>query len=202
MTDHFARLEVPRRPWLDEEALKTKFMALSGEFHPDRAAEDDKQTGLAQHRYTEINAAYVCLRDPRKRLTHLIELERGAPPSELQNVPDHLMDVFFDVSKLCRSIDQFLTEKASAVSPLLKVQLFERSQTMVDEIGALQGNLNAARAQLIHSLKEIDGDWDRFDSQARGAALARLEEIRRLLGFYDRWIAQLQERFVQLAMQA
>jgi hypothetical protein len=30
--------------------------------------------------------------------------------------------------------------------------------------------------------------------------LARLEEIRRLLGFYDRWIGQLQERFVQLAM--
>jgi curved DNA-binding protein CbpA len=200
MTDHFARLEVPRRPWLEEQTLKTKFMALSAEFHPDRAVEEDKQKGLAQSRYTEINAAYGCLRDPRKRLTHLLELERGAPPSELQNVPDHLMKVFFEVSKLCRSIDQFLTEKASAVSPLLKVQLFERGQAMADEVAGVQGALNAARAQLIDGLKEVDGEWDRFDSQSRAAALSRLEEMRRLLGFYDRWIGQLQERFVQLAM--
>src|SRR3954462_8791743 len=101
MTDHFARLQVPRRPWLDEEVLKAKFVALSSELHPDRSQGDKKQAEAAQNRYTEINGAYTCLRDARKRLTHLLELERGAGPLELQTVPDHLMNTFFEVSKLC-----------------------------------------------------------------------------------------------------
>jgi curved DNA-binding protein CbpA len=200
MTDHFARLEIPRRPWLDEEVLKQEFVALSSELHPDRAHGDKEHRESAQDHYTQINAAYACLRDPRKRLTHLLELERGAIPSELQNVPEELMNIFFEVGRLCRSTDQFLGEKAAAISPLVKVQLFERSHTISDGVVELQGKLKALREQLLESLRTIDSDWDRLDAQSREPALARLEEIRRLLGFYDRWISQLQERFVQLAM--
>jgi len=200
MSDHFAGLEVSRRPWLDEQELKAKFVALSSELHPDHANGDEKQRDAVQKRYTEINAAYSCLRDPRKRLTHLLELERGATPSELQAVPDDLMNTFFDVGRVCRATDQFLADRNAASSPLLKVQSFERSQAISDEVTALQRSLVGKREQLIALLKEIDAEWDRLDSATREPALARLEEIRRLLGFYDRWIAQLQERFVQLAM--
>src|SRR3954469_17587739 len=163
MTDHFARLQVPRRPWLDEEALKAKFVALSSELHPDRAQGDEKHRDAVQKRYTEINAAYSCLRDPRKRLAHLLELERGATPSELQAVPDDLMNTFFEVSRLCRATDQFLAEGNAASSPLLKVQSFERSQAMSDEVTALQTRLAGTREQLVALLKEIDVGWDRLD---------------------------------------
>ena len=200
MTDHFARLQVPRRPWIEEDELKQKFVTLSRESHPDRAHGDKEEREAAQVRYTEINAAYACLRDPRKRLTHLLELERGAIPSELQNVPEEFMNIFFEVGRLCRSADQFLSEKAAASSPLLKVQLFERGQAISDEITVLQTRLTGLRAQVFEALSEIGTDWDRLGPQSREPALVRLEEIRRLLGFYDRWIGQLQERFVQLAM--
>jgi DnaJ-domain-containing protein 1 len=36
VTDYFALLDEPRQPWLDEEALKAKFFALSTSVHPDR----------------------------------------------------------------------------------------------------------------------------------------------------------------------
>jgi curved DNA-binding protein CbpA len=200
MTDHFARFQLPRRPWLDDEALKTKFLALSSELHPDRAHGDENQRDAVQTRYTELNAAYSCLRDPRKRLTHLLELERGATPSELQAVPDDLLNTFFEVSRICRATDQFVSERNAANSLLLKAQSFERGQEISDEVRAFQASLAALRGQLLGSLKDLDAEWDQVESSTRDAALARLEEIRRLLGFYDRWIGQLQERFVQLAM--
>jgi hypothetical protein len=36
MNDCFALLNEPRRPWLDSEALKQRFVSLSAELHPDR----------------------------------------------------------------------------------------------------------------------------------------------------------------------
>ena len=46
MTDHFATLGEPRRPWLDAEALKEKFHRLSGTVHPDRVHGADEATLL------------------------------------------------------------------------------------------------------------------------------------------------------------
>ena len=45
MTDNFALLNEPRRPWLEANLLKQKFLALSADFHPDRihnASESEK----------------------------------------------------------------------------------------------------------------------------------------------------------------
>src|SRR5204862_2338470 len=77
MTDYFALLGEARRPWLDTEALKAKFLTLTANVHPDRvhkAIPAEKQT--AHQLYTELNAAFNCLRGPKTRLLHLFELER------------------------------------------------------------------------------------------------------------------------------
>src|SRR6185295_15516688 len=129
MTDHFAYLKEPRRPWLDAEALKAAFLQLANEVHPDRfhnAPEREKY--LANQRYLELNAAYQCLRDPKDRLLHLLELELGSRPKEVQVVAPGTMDLFLEVSQLCRNVDAFLAESAKVSAPLLKVPLFERAQ--------------------------------------------------------------------------
>ena len=46
MSDDFALLDEPRRPWIDAELLKSKFLRLSTAVHPDRfhaATEDEKR---------------------------------------------------------------------------------------------------------------------------------------------------------------
>ena len=203
MTDFFALLDLPRRPWLDPDSIKQKFIALSAEFHPDRTHGNESQKRPAQDRYTQINGAYNCLRNPRERVSHLIKLERGPNASELQTVPADLMNVFMEVGNACRQADRFLGEKAAATSPLLKVQLFERGQEFSDQLAAIRAKLTAAREELITALKRLDADWEQnasSDASSRASLLDKLEEIRRLLGFYDRWISQVQERFVQLAL--
>lgn len=196
MKDNFLLLNEPRRPWLDADSLKTKFFTLSSEVHPDRvhnASESDKL--IANRRYTELNAAYQCLREPRSRIRHLLELELGAKPSDLTNVPDDLMDLFFAVAKLFRDVDAFLAEKAKATSPLIQVQLFERGMDHVEQLNNLSRKISPRRETLLEELKALDTAW-----QPRTAAQTdRLLNIWRLLSFYERWLAQIHERIAQLS---
>ena len=192
MTDCFALLDEPRRPWLDADSLKSKFFALSSEVHPDRvhsASETEKLA--ANRRSSELNAAYQCLREPRSRIRHLLELQLNAKPSDLTNVPDDLMELFFAVGKQFREVDAFLTEKTKATSPLLQVQLFERGMDRVDQLQAVSKQIVPRRDALLEELKSFDANWQSHTD--------RLLNIWRLLSFYERWLAQIQERIAQLS---
>ena len=199
MIDHFALLGVPRRPWLDPETLKVRFIELSTKWHPDRAHGQETRKRDLHDAYTELNAAYGCLLNPKMRLSHLIELERGARASELQDVPSELMNIFMEVGGACKRVDRFLTEKAAAKSPLLQVQFFERGQQMSDDLLAVRKHLEASRAGLEDRLRKLDAEWMAADAAGRGELVAGLEELRRLFAFFDRWLSQVQERFVQVA---
>ena len=122
MTDFFFLLNEPRRPWLDPEVLKQKFLTLSATVHPDRVHNlGEAERAAAQDRYTGLNTAYNCLREPKERLQHLLQLELGAPPPNTQRIPSDLMDLSLEVGKACREADAFLAEKAKVTSPLLQV---------------------------------------------------------------------------------
>jgi DnaJ-domain-containing protein 1 len=197
MTDNFSLLNEPRRPWLDADSLKEKFLKLSSAAHPDRihGAQESEKLAATQ-RYTALNSAYNCLREPRDRLRHLLELELGKKPSDLTNVPDDLMELFFAAGKMFRETDAFLAEKAAVTSPLLLVGLFARGQDWIEKLGGLRQKIAARRDALLDELKSLDAAWE----QAGVAKpLERLLEIWRLLSFYERWLAQIQERVVKLS---
>lgn len=204
MTDHFALLDEPRRPWLDADALKAKFLARTAEVHPDRfhnapAAE----RAAAQDRYTALNAAFNTLREPKDRLQHLLELESGTKPGNIQSTPPELTDLFFAVGQLCRDVDFFLLEKGRANSPLLKVKMFQRAMDWTTQLNALQAKLRAKRSEVEADLLAMNDAWATAptDPSARRAVLplARLEPLYRTLSFLSRWSGQLQERMVSLA---
>ena len=200
MTDYFALLNEQRRPWIDTELLKQKFLALSAEVHPDRvhgAAESQKRA--AQERYTELNAAYNCLREPKERLAHLLELESGAKPKQVQNVPPDLMNVFMEITNVCRGADSVLAEKDSTTSALLKLQLFEQGQDWAEKLMALQGEINGWREELMARLKEVDAEWISSPDRRR-YLIGLLEKQSQLLGYFGRWSAQIQERIVRLSL--
>ncbi len=200
MADFFAQLNEPRRPWLDADLLKQKFLALSAEIHPDKihsAGETEKSA--AAKSFAELNAAYNCLAEPKSRLLHLLELELGAKPKDIQQIPAALADLFAEVATNCRNVDGFLAEKSEATSPLLQVQLFERGQEWADKLNALQKQLNRQREQLTDELKSLDAKWISTDAVSRKEILPKLEELYRLFGYFNRWNNQIQERVVQLS---
>jgi DnaJ-domain-containing protein 1 len=201
MTDNFTLLNEPRRPWLDPDSLKQKFLALSANAHPDKihsAGESEKSAAGKQ--FAELNAAYNCLLEPKSRLLHLLELELGAKPKDIQTIPTALADLFAEIAAVCHKADDFLAEKSKATSPLLQVQLFERAQEWIEKLNSLQRQLNALREKLTDELKSLDEKWIANNLEARGDLLKKFEELYRLSGYFNRWNNQIQERVVQLTL--
>ena len=250
MTDFFALLNEPRRPALDAERLRQKFLALAAEVHPDRvhnASEVEK--AAANRHYAELNAACQCLTDPKTRLLHLLELERGSRPVEIQTIPPALADWFVGIAAICREADTFLLDREKVTSPLLKIKWFERAQAWIERLQEWQKNLGTLRAGLDARLELLDQQWqaDCLQSErpitspatrssednspspkgaGRGegegqqtiplshppfdvvgqpnpvrppALLARLEELYRFYGYFNRWQNQLSERIARLS---
>ena len=200
MTDNFALLNELRRPWLDPDLLKQKFLALASNLHPDRVhnAGETEKAAATKH-YAQLNAAFNCLAEPKLRLLHLLELEQGAKPKDIQTIPAALADLFAEVANNCRSADGFLAEKTKATSPLVQVQLFERGQDWVEKLNGLQKKLNDLREQLTDKLKLLDMQWISASAASRQEILPELEELYRLFGYFNRWSNQIQERVVQLS---
>lgn len=200
MTDCFALLDEPRRPWLDPESLKQKFLALSSAVHPDRVHHlGESERSAAHQRYTELNAAYQRLREPRDRLRHLLDLEGGSTAHEQTRVPSDIAEIFFEIGQACRDADAHLTQQAKAGSPLLKAQLFARGQECAEKLFGLQQTVNARVQKMHEDLKALDARWPAAPP-VPPALLDQLDDLYRRISFCTRWSAQMQERIVRLAV--
>jgi curved DNA-binding protein CbpA len=200
VTDNFKLLNELRRPWLDADLLKQKFLAQSASLHPDKIhSASDVEKNIAAKKFAELNAAYNCLAEPKSRLLHLLELESGAKPKDIQQIPSALADLFAEVVNVCKNADQFLIEKNKVTSPLLQVQLFERGQNWIEKLNELQRRLNELREQILAQLKSLDAKWISAAENLRHELLPNLEELYRLFSYFNRWNNQIQERVVQLS---
>lgn len=203
MTDYFALLDEPRRLWLDPEQLKSKFLTRSATAHPDKLhGATPAERDAASRSFAELNAAFHCLRDPKERLRHLLELELGATPKQVQEIPAGLTDLFTEIAGFRREVNALLTEAARVQSPLLRVQVFERAQAWIDRLRGVQQRLAEHQAKLDQELQARNAEWVRSETDPvqRGVLLQRVEQIHQQLSFYTRWSAQLQETIVQLSL--
>jgi len=203
--DNFALLQEPRRPWHDPDSLKTVFLRLAAQVHPDKlhqAGASDK--AAANQRYAELNAAYHCLLEPKERLRHLLELESDAKPTDVQSIPPGLMDLLVEIGQICRETDLFLAARSETASPLLKVQMFETGMAWTDKLNQLRQRIDLRREELLAELKSMNAAWNAAPppgSAGRAAALPlkRLEQVCRVFSYMARWTEQIQERLAQLS---
>jgi DnaJ-domain-containing protein 1 len=203
--DNFALLGQPRQPWLDPAALKAAFLEQSARLHPDRvhAASAEEKAAATGH-FAELNAAYNCLREPRDRLLHLLELESGALPVNVQSVPADTMDLVMETGQVCRQTDQFLVARGRAASPLLQAQMFEQALEWTGRLQALQERIQLRRDQLLAELRVMNEAWfsappAASSARAEALPLRRLEEVCRIFSYLARCGGQVQERLAQLS---
>ncbi|MCX6858814.1 MAG: hypothetical protein NTX70_01105 [Verrucomicrobia bacterium] len=205
MTDCFELLQEPRRPWLNADALKARFLELSAAAHPDRVhGGTESERAHANARSAELNAAYNTLRESRERLFHLLELERGAPSRDIQRIPAGTMDLFVEIGQCCRDADTFLATNPNSESPMLKLQRMRQALEWSDRLMALQRQVNLRRAALEATLQSLNEAWESAPppsapDRKNHLPLESLEEAARAMSYVSRWTSQLQERLGQLA---
>jgi hypothetical protein len=83
------------------------------------------------------------------------------------------------------------------------VKSFEKSQEWTDKLMALQKRLSSYTDALLEQLKQLDSEWMNnmnkgFNQPAN--LIEKLSEVCRLLGYFNRWSSQIQERLVQLSL--
>ena len=206
MKDYFSLLGEPRRPWIDTAELKSRFLAGSAATHPDRlhqAARTEKEA--ATSRAADLNAAYQCLRDPRSRLRHLLELERGDRILESPELPASVIEFFSEVHQVLKAVDAALAEKSVAATAIRKAQLFEQMLPLLDRLRAAQTKIQTRLQELDQRMLQLNLAWE--SAPPPGSPLrvnmlpcSRLEHLHHELSFLQRWNQQLHERAVQLSL--
>jgi DnaJ-class molecular chaperone len=189
MTDYFALLQQPRKPWLDPDELKQKYQELTLAAHPDRARSDD--TGLD---FATITEGYRVLRDDRLRIQHLLKLEGHAAGSG-QAVPGELIDLFPEIGDFIGATDNLLERSANAQNALSKSLL--RSEILQKQkLGeTILQKLTQWHEEALRDLRSLNDIWANDSAKA----VAQLNDLQQRLAYLTRWIEQVRERQFRLS---
>ena len=189
MTDAFALLEFPRQPWLEPDALKKAFLERSTVTHPDKFM-DPTDKDSAQTRFAELNLAHDTLRDPKRRLQHLLTLERGQKPEEVHDILPETANLFLEVGQLLKPIDNFLAKREAETSPIMKAQSFPQALDWLEKTNAWLGRIQQELQALDTAARGLNAQWD----------CEVLEKLFHQYSYLQKWQAQLNDRAVRLGL--
>ncbi len=202
MTDYFALLDQPRSPWLDPEELKQAFHARTLQSHPDAQESGRAVSALnprgsgerhasTENDFVQVNEAYQVLRDPKRRLQHLLALMGEMPSGGSTSVPPEIVEVFPSVASLTNDTEVLLRKLATATTPLsvalLRPKLLELRgavREMLEQLGNMQASASV-------ELRQIGG--------VSPEETSTLQRLYLRFSYLTRWMAQLQERDLRLA---
>ncbi|HJZ66349.1 MAG TPA: Fe-S protein assembly co-chaperone HscB [Candidatus Acidoferrum sp.] len=168
--DYFSLFGLPRKLWIEMNALEQKFLQLSWKLHPDnfvKASEDERELSLK--RSSELNDAYRTLKDPVARVEYLLEIEGERKEGEKkQQAPPELLEEVFELNE---SLDELREAKAAGLA-----------------LDGMKERLHAAEKNFGEKLTEVDAeiqatakDWDKAldtgaDDTTRKKIMTRLNE--------------------------
>lgn len=182
MTDHFAILALPRRPWLEPEEIKGAFQRLAAERHPDSPGGDAEA-------FAHTNAAWQILREPASRLRHLLELDFPALDLASTQLPPSLADAFMDMAALLRTLEDFRRRKVAATGALAIALLADDRTKIERRLRAALARIGAIIAGALEEVRTIDASWPQRDATTAD----RLSALQRELTFAEKWSTQLRE---------
>jgi len=148
--DYFALFGMPRKLWIEMNALEQKFLQLSWKLHPDNfvnATETERELSLK--RSSELNDAYRVLRDPVIRVEYLLGLENMRKEGEhKQQAPPELLEEVFELNM---HLEELRMQK----------KMGEDDPALLEEIGKAKLSLEEKYDALLNELKTEWNHWDK-----------------------------------------
>ncbi len=190
MTDHFQALDLPRRAALREEALAEAYFQKSRESHPDH--------GGAEEVAAQVNAAYETLRQPEKRLKHLIEIAAPAEAKAWRTVPldDAMMALFARLGGAIAESGKYLEKRNKAQSALGRALLANEEFQQRDALEKIGEEIQARQAVIEERLPGLDAALQADPVTAQ--AWRDVATLQAQLAYLAKWQTQVRERLLQL----
>ena len=183
MTDFFAVLRVPARPWLDQEGLRDAYIRLSEALHRQAGSQDALVT---------LNRAFQVLNDPAARVAHLLSLTGGE--SGTRQIAPVMGELFGRVAGCLQEADRLLGEVSTQGGPaLVRALQIQRVHAAQADLGGLAHDLAGDQAQRLDALRELDQAWLHNPADAREA----LAQLAADLTCLQKWQGQIRERLLR-----
>lgn len=185
MTDHFAVFGVEPEPLPDEEKLKEAFHRQGALAHPDRE-------GGSEEQFRELNNAWQTLRDPARRIRHLLELRAPDLTQSQQVVEPGLAELFLRAGACLQEFAGLQRRDAAADSPLVKALLAGEKMEKIEQLGTLRSEAEAGLSTTLAEVSKLGFHWESPDG------LRTLAALQRRLAFYGKWARDLGEAMGKL----
>lgn len=191
MTDYFALLDQPRRPWLDPEKLKQVFHRKTLRAHPDAQSPESR----ADAAFAQLNEAYQVLREPKRRLQHLLALEGSDGNSNSGAIPTEIEVLFPEVAALVRETETVIERVALSGNALSRSLVRPELLKTAARIQQMLTKLEQLHAAALDQLQQVSASWQSSESDHR-------PELRRLylqFSYLTKWMKELGEKHLQLS---
>ena len=183
MEDAFSLFGLDRRPLIDEVALKERYLRLAATWHPDVACGNDEKFHLVQD-------AYKTLREPARRLRHLMELEFFGGGGQSDSTAH--AELFMSAGSAVQAAKAVFLRSQNTTTALARALLAPDIAAALEEVrGALQ-SIRQARDQLKVRLENLDMRWPEVSPD-------ELADLASSSAFLLRWKSQLSEWEFRLA---
>jgi len=167
--DYFDFYELPVQFNPDQDAVKSKFYALSKKYHPDFFANEseDKQAEVLSLS-TLNNKAYQTLSNPKKRLKYVLELKGVIETDEGYQLPQSFLMEMMDVNEALMELE------------------FEPDG---EKLSQLINDVNSIENSLANELRDLQNQFDQ-DPSVSATVFPLMKDI-----FYrQKYIARIKER--------
>ena len=178
--DYFALLELPRQPWLEEDAVRAQFQRLAATAHPDGGGGDGA-------RFVALNEAWQALRSPTNCLRHYLELTNPESLQATGAMAGTHGDLFMEIAEAQQRAAAVASRLAEARAPLARA--------------ILETERIAARERLEQLTSRVSEQTKAIHRQLRGDSPtpAELASALNQLVFLEKWNNQLRERLLALS---
>ncbi len=183
MIDYFALLGIERRPFIDEESLKTAYL---------RKNESSRFTAGDTEMLSSFNMAFRTLSNPATRTQHLLMLEFGDATGG--RLDSDLGDLFGIVAKALEAVDNEFGSMSSQSSALLRALAFQRVEGVRAKLDDVDAALSSREQSLLADLRRIDEMWRGNRAQFR----VPLAQVALSLTFVQKWLSEVRERKIRL----
>ena len=178
MADLFAALNLPQTAALDDSALQTAYH------------EACRQAGESVE---ALNEAYEVLRNPVKRLKHLLEC-RLQDQWQAVVMSDDLMELFTLLGPVLQGAQEFSKRSAAARTALSRALLAPEAMRWQEAASALAEKVQSLLDQRVEGLAALDEAIALNDA----GVWQRVHQAQAHLAYLTKWQAQLREALLLL----